>query len=167
MTESKQSVRARQERKPWCYDGGRKTEHLPPAQISTQLVACRETTHGVSSAAKLWQKMLTQIYLHHTVKRSRAWCLPSVIEDLLLKSTWAFSVPTYVSIQPSNETSPYARASVLPEGAEVDSRHSVSCRAPLAPPPVGGRCEHAGVFSHGVTLTQAPLIPPGRDVIAT
>lgn len=43
--------------------------------------------------AELWQKMLTQIYLHHTVKRSHAWCLRSVIEDLPLKTTWAFSLP--------------------------------------------------------------------------
>ncbi len=71
--------------------------------------------------------------------------------------------------QPTTPSSlnPPVRASVLPEGTEVDSRHGVSCRAPLAPRPAGGHCEHAGVFSHGITLTQAPLIPLSRNVIAT
>jgi len=72
-------------------------------------------------------------------------------------------------MQLSNETSspnPSVCPSVLPEGAEVDSRLCVSYGTLLTVPLVGGQSECTCVFSHGTTLTQAPLISLVRNIVA-
>lgn len=164
----------------WRCEGGKKTEHFPPAQISTHSTLPTEIQPLSFLAAELWQKMLTQIYF----PQSNIIALREAVRDVffLWSRTCVFRPPepsflpflpgatTYISIQPSNETSSPTCMCGLPfclKAPWLIQGVVSAVQWLLTAPPVRGHCEHTGVFSHGITLTQAPLIPLGCNVIAT